>query len=191
MRGQNSVAHSLGTVTGPRRRNRLPSSTAETPGHAAALVAKSSARLRLFVSGFQLRLPASPHRLTVLHLLPSIHGCGSPLLLRTGRLSRREPPPRSYPWPSRPPGHTIERLLPLPRVAQPRRRAGHARAPQSQDGATDEKAVPAGALLPHLPAPARPTPAGGHQVPRRRLHRRRPRGHLRVSSSARGFHSIP
>ena len=135
-------------------------------------------------------LSAAPARLTspAHHASPApFHGGGSPLLLRTGRLSRREPPPRSYPWPSRPPGHTIEGLLPLPRVAQPRRLAGRARAPQSQDGATDEETVPAGALLPHLPVPARPTPSGGHQVPRRRLHRRRPRGHLRVSSLARGF----
>ncbi|ONM55238.1 Eukaryotic initiation factor 4F subunit p150 isoform 1 [Zea mays] len=85
-----------------------------------------------------------------------------------------------------PPGHTIEKILPLPRVAQPRWIAGHARGSQSQDGATDEEAVHAGALLPHLPAPARSTPAGGHQVPRRRLHRRRPRGHLRLPAGAPG-----
>jgi hypothetical protein len=176
----------------------------ETPGHDAGLVAKSSARVRLFVSVARLTSPA--HRAS-----PAIfHGGGSPLLLRTGRLSRREPTAPCYPWPRQPrhgnvsgaqrgmvlmctfpPGHTIEKILPLPRVAQPRWIAGHARGSQSQDGATDEEAVHAGALLPHLPAPARSTPAGGHQVPRRRLHRRRPRGHLRVTLLAREFHSVP
>lgn len=42
----------------------------------------------------------------------------------------------------------------------------------------------------HGEPPARPTPTSGHQVPRRRFHRRRARGHLRVSLLARGFHSI-
>jgi hypothetical protein len=37
----------------------------------------------------------------------------------------------------------------------------------------------------------RPLATSGHQVPRRRFHRRRARGHLRVSLLARGFHSIP
>lgn len=182
--GHRPLTHHRAETGFPRPRQKRPATPPRASWPHRQLVFDTST-VRFSLSAAPARLTSPAHRASP----APFHGGGSPLLLRTGRLSRREPPPLSYPWPSRPPGHTIERLLPLPRVAQPRRLAGRARAPQSQDGATDEEAVPAGALLPHLPAAARPTPAGGHQVPRRRLHRRRPRGHLRVSSLARGFHS--
>lgn len=108
---------------------------------------------------------------------------GAPPIHPALRLSST--PPSPCPHPLRPPDQRRRNPL-LPRIAWPRwlaRRARRCRCCCPQGGASGE-AVPAGTLLPHLPAfAARPPPARRRQVPRRRLHRRRPRGHLQVTQN--------
>ena len=139
--------------------------TSERHGHAVGLVAKPSA------------VPA--HGLTsASNISHGASGCPLPLL-PTRRIGR--PPSTAEPFAPPPHRHTPDRSYEehiLPCDAWPE--CPPIRSPRRRTGTGPGKDVPAGALLPPLPAPARSPPARRRQVPRRRLHRGRPGGHLRV-----------
>lgn len=118
----------------PQPRPRQKVRNQETPGHAAGLVAKSSARVRLFVSVASLTSPAhraSPatfHSMAAAHLFcsaPAAYRAANPRPLATrGRAHRATPSRRFFPCRASlsPDGSLAMLGAPSPRTAPPMRK---------------------------------------------------------------------